>query len=331
MKTPLITIGCITYNSLPYLAHFLGSLFKQSFQDFEIIITDNGSKDESVAYIKKNFPIVRINESKENLGFGKAHNQMVKEAKGQYYLLLNPDMFFDEYCIEELVNAIKEDDMIGCVGPKIYRWNTDKSQEENRRERGILDTTGISVTKAHHFYDRGQGKEDSLTYTQKEEVFGISGACMLLRKEAALAIAQQGQVFDEEMFMYKEDVDLCYRLRWQRWKCVYAPASVAYHDRTTYGTNDFAGKLRKRKERGNQVKIWSVQNHLITVLKNFSPAYPLSLKVSTLAYTVGMFGFCLLFEPKGFFAMISVLHNRKNKVKPVEKRATPEELLRFFT
>ncbi len=266
---PKVIIGILAYNGEKYFDRCLGSLFKQDFADLEIIVFDNASPNNDYKILQERYgDKVKIIRSEKNLGFGRGHNKIIQETESEYYLCLNQDMFFDKNFVTELVRAIEKDPKYGMATGKLYRWDF-----ENDKKTDKIDTVGMKAYANHHFADRGQDEKDLGQYDKEKEIFGSSGSAVLFRR---IALDDVG-LFDDLMFMYKEDIDLNYRFQWAGWKCVYTPKALAWHDRTIE-------KTKERIKRNPKIREWSYLNHLIMVEKNFSPHYSLMTKIKTRFY-----------------------------------------------
>ncbi len=214
---PFVSIIIVNYNGLRFLENCLASLKKQSYppSNYEIIIVDNGSTDDSVSFIRNNWAEVRIIEARKNLGFAAGNNLGFEHAKGDFFALLNNDTEVPENWLAVLVNEILESKYIGLVTCKILF----------HADRKTINSTGLQLLADGRGNDRGFRETDSGQYNNKEDVFGACGASVLLRKEMLADIGN----FDDRLFMYYEDLDLAWRAKLKNWRCVYTPETVVYH------------------------------------------------------------------------------------------------------
>ncbi len=183
MNGALVSIIIVNWNGKKWLEKCLGSILNQSYKNFEIIIVDNDSKDDSVSYLKANYKMVNLICNNENSGFGKANNIGVKHAKGEILFFVNNDTVLHERLIEDLVNY-KQKNALNVLGPKILNYN---GVDINQGRRVSIDVTGYL----------GWGKE----------TFFIEGSALMIDKSDFLKL----RGFDEKYFMYSEDIDLCWR------------------------------------------------------------------------------------------------------------------------
>lgn len=321
--TPLVTVGFINfsdtkinYSSKKYLKPFLETLKAQTYPNFEVICLDNGSDDdgETVRIIEENYPGIHIIRNKENAGFI-AHNQIIAEAQGEYYLCVNFDLLLDPNYIQELVNFALQHPEAGSFGGSIYRWDFVKNEKTE-----YLDATGITVSHSHHFRERETGTYLPFSEAKKrgaKEVFGISGVSVMFQKKALDDIYNTyNHYFDPAFVIYKEEVDLMYRLRWLGWSSWYVPQALAWHDRTTGEKKKFALRdvmiLTNRKHKSRYNRTQSLRNHLFILHKNFSSDYSFRVKCATFWDEIRKFFWVLLFERFALGAYWDLLRVRKD-------------------
>lgn len=215
MNEKLVSTIIVNYNGLKFLKRCISSLLEQTYPDIEIILVDNGSTDNSIEFIKKEFPSVKIIANNENLGFAKGNNIGIREAKGDLIATLNNDTEVTSKWIEELVKAINSDNNVGMCSSKILFMNDPK----------IINSTGMRISRSGACWDRGIFEYDTGQYEQIEEIFGPCACAAMYRKEMLEKIG----LFDEDFYAYMEDSDLAFRGRLTGWKCLYVPTAVVYH------------------------------------------------------------------------------------------------------
>lgn len=224
-----ISVIIVNYNVREFLNNALISLFKAvAHLEAEILVVDNASDDGSVELLQKNFPSVKLIANKENLGFAKANNQALAEAKGNYILLINPDTLVQEDSLAKLMAFLVEHPKVGMAGCKIL--NPDGSfQLPCRRSfptpwAAFTKTFGLSAL----FPKSKLFAKYNLTYLDEDttyEVDAVSGSFMLLRREVYEKIGG----LDESFFMYGEDLDWCFRVQKAGWKVYYVPVTSIIH------------------------------------------------------------------------------------------------------
>ncbi len=232
----------INWNGRFWLEQCLPTLAAQTFADFEIVVVDNGSTDDSVTWLKQNWPTVRVLPQKSNLGFAAANNIGIQATNSPFVALLNNDTLADPEWLENLVTAVSEPD-IGMAASCIVRWN----------QPDLLDSAGIEVDWSGIAWNRGweQPAEQAMMPCK---VFGPSAAAALYRRDMLDDIG----LFDEEYFAYYEDVDLAWRAQRAGWRCQYNPNARVrhWHSATSLKTPNYKNFLNGRN------KIW-------TILKNY--------------------------------------------------------------
>jgi GT2 family glycosyltransferase len=224
-----ISIIIVNYNVKEFLQNLLYSIYKASSNiSKEIIIVDNASDDGSVKLIREKFPSVQLISNKKNLGFGKANNQALKIAQGKYILLINPDTIISEDTFDKLLSFFENNHNAGLVGCKIL--NPDGSlQLACRRSFPGPWTSFCKVTGLSNLFPNSKlFARYNLTYLSEDqtyEVDAISGSFMMMRKEVYDKVGG----FDEEFFMYGEDLDLCYRIQKTGYKVFYVHNTQIIH------------------------------------------------------------------------------------------------------
>ncbi len=276
MKTPKISIIIIHYNTPQYLQTCLDGIFKQSYKNIEVIFIDNDSPDDSgLKFVtehykdKENLVIV---PNEENLGYSKAANQGIKmaierENPADYVVITNPDIIYSPSYFEKIIHRVEKDQKIAAVTGKVYKYDF-----KNKKPTKIIDTVGLIAFKNRRIIDDGQGIEDVGQFDKEKEVFGVSGACPLYRREALEDVKINGEYLDEDFFMYKEDVDLSWRFQLYGWKCIYYPSAVAFHGRGTGIHKRFSmGQLLKHRGKLSKFqKHYSFKNQHLMEVKNES-------------------------------------------------------------
>ncbi len=297
-----LAVSFLAFNnsSAPYLEDFLSSLEKTLRNlDFNVCILagDNSSDDfrlnelqinEFFSDLPYHFEYIRFGK---NLGFARAYNKLIRRAKDlkvEYFLMLNPDMIFDENLIATLFYELKAKPELASVCPKIFYWDFNKKMKTN-----ILDSCGIILKTGLRFSDLGQGQED-LGYYDNSKILGPSGAAALFRMSALEKIKIAGQYFDERFFMYKEDCDLAYRLSNHGYTSMLVPQATAYHDRSLSLKKGLRARIIDWKSRSKWQRVWSFKGQHIIFIKHWSKENFFS-KIIIILELVIYFIFSLLF------------------------------------
>ncbi|GAA0727052.1 glycosyltransferase family 2 protein [Clostridium malenominatum] len=229
-----ISIIIPNYNGEKYLKDCLDSLSKQSFTNFEIIIVDNASTDNSLNIIEENYPGIKLIKMDKNYGFSVAVNRGIKESMGDYVVLLNNDTVVFEDWLFNLVEAIERDSKIFSVSSKMIRY----------REKDKIDDAGDEYCLLAWAYKRGDGAFIE-KYIKDCEVFSSCAGAAIYRKKIFGEIGY----FDESFFAYMEDVDISYRAKIHGYRNFYSSKAKVYHiGSATTGSkyNSFKVKLAAR-------------------------------------------------------------------------------------
>lgn len=214
---PAASVIIVNFNRVNLLAECLGSLARQSFQDFELIVVDNGSRDGSREWVAKHFPQAKVIANESNRGFCEANNQGFAAARGKYFVLLNNDAVADREWLGELVRSVEADPRCGMVASKVYVAGTER----------VIDKVGHLIYLDGQNRGRGAGETDRGQYDGELEILWPDGCAALYRREM---IAECGG-FDEEFFAYADDAELGLRARQYGWKARLAPGSFVHHHR----------------------------------------------------------------------------------------------------
>lgn len=307
-------IGLISYNDKHYLEKALPELI--DLPGASVVILDNAQNDEIEKYLKENFPqVTYLRHPEGNTGFSKGHNYILKKApKSKYYFCLNTDILIEKDGYTVCLKALDEDENLCMTSGKLYHWDF-----ENDKKTKIIDTLGIVGSRGHHFWDRGQGKVDEGQYDETiDKVFGVSGAAFFIKRVCIKKLhGKDDQLFDETIFMYKDDVDLAYRMRWQNLKIKFLPNVLGYHARTLG-----KGKKKSLFEAKNSYK-----NHLIMLRSNVDKKYKIQTKLSIFMYEVIKFLYYLLTKPK---VLLVIPEAFKVKLKKSKRTISTKEMEKYF-
>ncbi|MFH0924628.1 MAG: glycosyltransferase family 2 protein [bacterium] len=211
----MISVVIPNWNGINFIGMCLDSFKGQKFKDYEIIVVDNGSTDGSRELLKDKYPFVRLIELPENLGFAKACNEGIKTSKGEYICLLNNDIEVDDLWLKELYEGMERYPQAGMGASKMLFFD----------QRDIIYNAGDT----YHIWGtggpRGQGEKDDGRYDREEYIFGACAGAGIYRKKLFEDIG----FFDEDFFIFAEDVDLNYRSQLSGYKCVYLSKARVYH------------------------------------------------------------------------------------------------------
>jgi len=232
----LVSIIIVNFNGEHLLEKCLSSLQKITYKNFEIIIVDNNSSDQSVQLVKNKFHNVKIIQLDKNYGFAEANNIGAKKAKGQFFLFLNNDTTIDPTFLNKLVNASKQDKKIAICQSLLLT------------PTGEIESSGDFINSiGFAFHSKEKPNEET-------SILSARGASMLVKKNAFFDLGG----FDKEFFASFEDVDLGWRAWIFGYKVVIVPSSVVYHE----------GGQTVKKFR-SEIKFHGVKNTLLLFLVNF--------------------------------------------------------------
>ena len=216
-----ISIIILNWNGAEMLRRYLPSVLQHT-PEADVIVADNGSTDNSLTVLKKEFPSVKTIVLDKNYGFAEGYNRAIAQVDSEYVVLLNSDVEVTEGWLSPLLAFMKAHPEVAAVQPKVRSW-----LHRNRFEHA--GAAGGYLSKLYFPYCRGRllwhVEEDKGQYDSIAEVDWTSGACMLVRREAYEACGG----LDEAFFAHMEEIDLCWRMRLKGWKLYCLPQSVVYH------------------------------------------------------------------------------------------------------
>jgi GT2 family glycosyltransferase len=214
-----LSVILLNYNGAPDTIDCIESLHRSSFKDFEVVVVDNASSDDSVDLLKARCPDVTLLVNNRNLGFAGGNNVGIRYALkrgSEFVLLLNNDTTADPDALQTLLKTMGENSAAGIIGGKIYY-----SDRPN-----VIWFAGGYFNANSGFGDHyGKSEEDRGQYDKVRECDFITGCCMLIRRD----VCQKIGFLDESYFLYYEDADFCTRARRAGYSVLYQPAAVIYH------------------------------------------------------------------------------------------------------
>jgi GT2 family glycosyltransferase len=267
-----VSISLVTHNGLPWLPGCWRSLREQELAWHELLVIDNASTDGSAAWIAEHAlgdGRVRLTHSNTNLGFARAHNLNIRRSRCEAVLVLNQDTELDPAFLRHAVRALRDRPGVAAVQGRLLRL-------EAAGHRGTtIDTTGLEMYRNRKSASRAHGHPDSPAHRSPGPLFGADGAAPLYRRSALMharlpATGGGWEVFDEDFFMYKEDVDLAWRLNRLGWSAWYEPRALGWHARGARGplSRSIVGAARAYRRRPARVRALSWRNQRLMMVKN---------------------------------------------------------------
>jgi GT2 family glycosyltransferase len=214
-EAPLVTAAVLSYNGRKLLEVILPSLAQQRFRDFEVVVVDNGSTDDTSSWLEAHWPEIETVALPENIGVTAALNVCARAGRGELLCMLNNDLELDPNCIGELVTALREHPEAGWAEAKLIDYH----------RRDTIDGAGHVFDWASAGGRRGHGELDHGQYDEPRAIFGACGAVALYRRSAL----EQVGPFDEDFFAFYEDIDWDFRAQLAGFSCRYVPTAVGYH------------------------------------------------------------------------------------------------------
>ena len=219
---PLVAVVILNWNGKRFLQQFLPSVTASLQRGYELIVADNASTDDSIEFLRQQYPSIRIIDMDVNRGFAGGYNEALKQVEAKYYLLLNSDVEVTPGWIEPMVDLMEKDATISACQPKIRSHIEPSLFEYAGAAGGWIDRYGYPFSKGRIFE---VCEKDTGQYDQPEPIFWASGAAMFIRSEAF----HSAKGFDAYFFAHQEEIDLCWRIQLSGGRIYSCPASVVFH------------------------------------------------------------------------------------------------------
>lgn len=216
-KTAIVILN---WNGKSFLEQFLPNVISYS-KGARIIVADNASTDDSVAFLKSHFPELELIQNESNGGFAKGYNDALKHVDSEFYVLLNSDIELTKNWLDPLLAVFSDERVAGCQ-PKVLAFNDHSKFEHAGASGGFLDINYFPFCRGRILTTV---EEDHQQYDSGQEVFWATGACLAIRSELFHKVGG----FDEDFFAHMEEIDLCWRLKRLNFKFMIEPKSVVYH------------------------------------------------------------------------------------------------------
>ena len=218
-----VAVVILNYNGRKFLEEFLPNVVANCNPALaEIVVADNASIDDSVAFMKERFSEIRLIENGCNGGFATGYNMALRQVEAQYYVLLNSDIEVTPHWIEPVIEMMDADPSIAACQPKILSYYHKEQFEYAGASGGFIDKYGYPFCRGRLFQNL---ETDEHQYDEPKEVFWATGACMFVRAD----LYHQIGGLDDSFFAHMEEIDLCWRLKNVGYKVYCCPQSWVYH------------------------------------------------------------------------------------------------------
>jgi GT2 family glycosyltransferase len=208
----LVSVVVVNYNGARYLDRCITAALAQDYPEVEVIVVDNASSDGSPDNLEERFPGVTLIRNRENLGFAGGTNTGIRASHGEYLFTLNNDAFPEPGCVRHMVAAIEQDPATGMCAAKMLFPD------------GRINSAGICLSLSGAAWDRGMHQPDTGQFPPGR-VFGPCAGAALYRR----SMLQETGLFDEDFFLFMEDVDLAFRAMLAGWTCRFVPEASVCH------------------------------------------------------------------------------------------------------
>ncbi|MBC3758869.1 glycosyltransferase family 2 protein [Hyunsoonleella sp. SJ7] len=216
-----IAVVILNWNGKKLLEQFLPSVVHHSV-GADIYVADNASTDDSIVFVEKNFPSVRIIQNKANGGFSKGYNDALRHLKADVFCLLNSDVEVTENWLSPIEDSFRSSQNVAIIQPKILDFNRKDHFEYAGAGGGFIDKFGYPYCRGRIF---NTVERDSGQYNDTIPIFWASGACLFIRR----SVYEELKGLDETFFAHMEEIDLCWRARNRGYDIQYVGNSTVYH------------------------------------------------------------------------------------------------------
>lgn len=247
---PKVTVVIPNWNGIDHILECLEILMKVEYSNFDVIVVDNNSEDDSHKAVAENFPKVQIIQNSQNLGFAEGCNVGIRQAMkdgSAYVWLLNNDAMVDAGSLRALVRTAHKEDNIGMTGSKVYYYD----------DPAMLWGVGMKINWIRgETYPIGWHQRDTGEFNECCDVEGLAGCSLLVKRR----VCEEVGLMDKDYFLYAEEIEWCVRARRKGFRCVVVPESIVFHKEGASSGENFRPIF----------SYYNTRNMLRTINKSFS-------------------------------------------------------------
>ncbi len=317
-----IAVVVLNWNGVKLLEQFLPSVISYS-NEATIYVADNASSDNSIQFVKDNYPTIKIIQNDGNYGFANGYNIALQQVEEEYYCLLNSDVEVIENWLIPILSIFKSESDVAIIQPKILDFKNKEYFEYAGAAGGFIDKYGYPFCRGRIFETI---EKDNHQYDDEKDIFWASGACFFIRKD----IYRKLNGFDGDFFAHQEEIDLCWRAFNLGYKAKYTSQSIVYH---------LGGATLNE---GNPKKTFlNFRNSLLMLLKNLPKNKLFTILFMRLVLD-GIAGIKFIFQGKfkhcfaiikahfHFYHLISKNLNKRNSVQKANYFHTKSIVYSYF-
>jgi len=310
-EEPLVSIIVLNYNAKEFLINCIDSIFKSNYQNFEVILVDNDSEDDTFQICKKNHSEINLIVNKKNLGYCGGNNIGIKQSKGEFIIILNPDTIVEPNWINEFLKTYQK------FGEGIYQ---PKFISMDNHE--MILSTGQMINLFGFGFSRDKGSFSKTKKFEIEKIGYASGTCMFL----PTSLMKDLNYFDDFLFAYHDDLELCWRASMKNIDSYFVPNSIVYHPREGYSFkwSNFKFYLMER-------------NRMYCILTHYSRKTIVKLLPALLIIDIGVLFF---YMKKGMIGQkikascsiiknLKIIHNKHAQLQKYRKISDKEIIKKF--
>ena len=324
-----VAINIITHNSADHLDACLHSVFEQEYRDFQVTVIDNGSTDDTLTRLHQwEDRGARVVSLTQNHYYARAHNMALRETDSDFVLTLNPDVVIRSDYLSRVLPAFSLSVSIGSVNGKLLLPTGPGNEMDRPDGEAWIDGAGLMMLKSRRPYLRGNRQPGDTHCVSAQYIFGADGACATYRRAMLDDVAVDGEYFDEDFVMYREDVDVAWRGQLYGWDTYYVPDAVGHHRRGFH-------LGQSRRSIPQYLKRQSVKNGWLLLIKN-DTLQSITRDIPYIApYEAKIMAGLLTFEHSSLGAipdLLALLPRMRQKRAQIQarRRRSEEDMRRWF-